>query len=224
MNKNFKIMKTEDILKGLSAEQQEELLRTLTANKQQSELDKRNAYESIRTSFGKNVKDEVVRVALSVKKFRDWLDKESEGFKEVMAEYGKLRSKEQRGYTLVVDDFKLEVKSQDVKGFDERAELAAQRLMEYLGAYIDKSEKGEDDPMYQLCMNLLERNRNGKFNYTSISKLYQLEGKFNDEEYTSIMNLFRESNVTKETVVSYYFSQKGEDGVWRKIEPSFCRL
>lgn len=217
-------MKTEDILKGLSTEQQEELLRTLTANKQQSELDKRNAYESIRTSFGRNVKDEVVRVALSVKKFRDWLDKESEGFKEVMAEYGKLRSKEQRGYTLVVDDFKLEVKSQDVKGFDERAELAAQRLMEYLGAYIDKSEKGEDDPMYQLCMNLLERNRNGKFNYTSISKLYQLEGKFNDEEYTSIMNLFRESNVTKETVVSYYFSQKGEDGVWRKIEPSFCRL
>lgn len=217
-------MKTEDILKGLSAEQQEELLRTLTANKQQSELDKRNAYESIRTSFGRNVKDEVVRVALSVKKFRDWLDKESEGFKEVMSEYGKLRSKEQRGYTLVVDDFKLEVKSQDVKGFDERAELAAQRLMEYLGAYIDKSEKGEDDPMYQLCMNLLERNRNGKFNYTSISKLYQLEGKFNDEEYTSIMNLFRESNVTKETVVSYYFSQKGEDGVWRKIEPSFCRL
>ena len=217
-------MKTEDILKGLSAEQQEELLRTLTANKQQSELDKRNAYESIRTSFGRNVKDEVVRVALSVKKFRDWLDKEGEGFKEVMAEYGKLRSKEQRGYTLVVDDFKLEVKSQDVKGFDERAELAAQRLMEYLGAYIDKSEKGEDDPMYQLCMNLLERNRNGKFNYTSISKLYQLEGKFNDEEYTSIMNLFRESNVTKETVVSYYFSQKGEDGVWRKIEPSFCRL
>lgn len=217
-------MNTEEFLNGLSAEQQEELLKKLAAKKQQSELNKRNAYESIRTSFGRNVKDEVVRVALSVKKFRDWLDKESEGFKEVMAEYGKLRSKEQRGYTLVVDDFKLEVKSQDVKGFDERAELAAQRLMEYLGAYIDKSEKGEDDPMYQLCMNLLERNRNGKFNYTSISKLYQLEGKFNDEEYTSIMNLFRESNVTKETVVSYYFSQKGEDGVWRKIEPSFCRL
>lgn len=217
-------MNTEEFLNGLSAEQQEELLKKLAAKKQQSELDKRNAYESIRTSFGRNVKDEVVRVALSVKKFRDWLDKESEGFKEVMAEYGKLRSKEQRGYTLVVDDFKLEVKSQDVKGFDERAELAAQRLMEYLGAYIDKSEKEEDDPMYQLCMNLLERNRNGKFNYTSISKLYQLEGKFNDEEYTSIMNLFRESNVTKETVVSYYFSQKGEDGVWRKIEPSFCRL
>ena len=165
-------MKTEDILKGLSAEQQEELLRTLTANKQQSELDKRNAYESIRGSLARNVKDRVVEIALKVKDFRDWLDNESEGFKSVMAEYGKLRSKEQRGFTIVVDDFKFEVKSQDVKGFDERSELAAQRLMDFLGAYIEKSEKGKDDPMYQLCMNLLERNRNGKFNYTSISKLY----------------------------------------------------
>lgn len=217
-------MNTEEFLNGLSAEQQEKLLKTLSAKKQQSELDKRNAYEGIRDNFAKSVKDKVVELSLRVKDFRDWLDKEGEGFKEVMAEYGKLRNKDQRGYTLVVGDFKFEVKSQDVKGFDERAELAAQRLMDFLGAYIEKSEKGKDDPMYQLCMNLLERNRNGKLNYTSISKLYQLEGKFNDEEYTSIMNLFRESNVAKETVVSYYFSIRGEDGVWRKIEPSFCRL
>lgn len=217
-------MKTEEILNGLSDEQREELLKTLTANKQQSELDKRNAYESIRNSLANNVKERVEEIATKVKAFRDWLDGESEGFKSVMAEYGKLRTTEQRGFSIVVDDFKFEVKSQEVKGFDERSELAAQRLMDFLGSYIEKSEKGKDDPMYQLCMNLLERNRNGKLNYTSISKLYQLEGKFNDEEYSNIMNLFRESNVTKETVVSYYFSQKSDDGVWRKIEPSFCRL
>ena len=217
-------MKTEEILNSLSAEQREELLKTLTANKQQSELDKRNAYESIRNGLASNVKERVEEIATKVKAFRDWLDGESEGFKSVMAEYGKLRTTEQRGFSIVVDDFKFEVKSQEVKGFDERSELAAQRLMDFLGSYIEKSEKGKDDPMYQLCINLLERNRNGKLNYTSISKLYQLEGKFNDEEYSNIMNLFRESNVTKETVVSYYFSQKSDDGVWRKIEPSFCRL
>lgn len=217
-------MNTEEILNGLSAEQQEELLKKLSAKKQQSELDKRNAYEGIRDTFAKSVKDKVVDLALRVKQFRDWLDEEGESFKEVMAEYGKLRHEDQRGYTLVVGDFKFEVKSQEVKGFDERAELAAKRLMDFLGAYIESSDKGKDDPMYQLCMNLLERNRNGKLNYTSISKLYQLEGKFNDEEYTSIMDLFREGNVAKETVVSYYFSHRDDDGVWRKIEPSFCRL
>ena len=199
-------MNTNEILNGLSAEQQDELLKQLTAKKQQKDLDKRKAYEDIRENFAKSVKDKVVEISLRVKDFRDWLDKESEGFKAVMAEYGKLRNKEQRGFTIVVDDFRFEVKSQDVKGFDERSEMAAQRLMDFLGAYIEKSEQGKDDPMYQLCMNLLERNRNGKFNYTSI------------------MDLFRESNVVKETVVSYYFSRKGDDGVWRKIEPSFCRL
>lgn len=217
-------MNTNEILNGLSAEQQEELLKQLTAQKQQKDLDKRKAYEDIRENFAKSVKDKVVEISLRVKDFRDWLDSESDGFKAVMAEYGKLRNKDQRGFTIVVDDFRFEVKSQDVKGFDERSEMAAQRLMDFLGAYIEKSEQGKDDPMYQLCMNLLERNRNGKFNYTNISKLYALEGKFNDEEYTSIMDLFRESNVVKETVVSYYFSRKGDDGVWRKIEPSFCRL
>ena len=101
-------MNTEEFLNGLSAEQQEELLKKLAAKKQQSELDKRNAYEGIRDNFAKSVKDKVVELSLRVKDFRDWLDKEGEGFKEVMAEYGKLRNKDQRGYTLVVGDFKFE--------------------------------------------------------------------------------------------------------------------
>lgn len=217
-------MNTNEILNGLSAEQREELLKQLTVQKQQKSLDERMAYENIRDNFARSVKDRVAELSLRVKDFRDWLDKESGAFKAVMAEYGQLRSRDQRGFTIVAGDFKFEMKSQDVKGFDERSELAAQRLMDFLGSYIEKSDRGKDDPMYQLCMNLLERNRNGKLNYTSISKLYDLEGKFNDEEYTSIMALFRESNVAGETVTSYYFSRKGDDGVWRKIEPSFCRL
>ena len=218
------IMETNEILNGLSAEQREELLKQLSAQKQQNELDKRTAYEGLREGFANSVKDRVVELALRVKDFRSWLDRESDAFKAVMADYGKLRSSDQRGFSIVAGDFKFEMKSQDVKGFDERSEMAAQRLMDFLGSYIEKSDRGKDDPMYQLCMNLLERNRNGKLNYTSISKLYDLEGKFNDEEYTSIMALFRESNVAGETVTSYYFSRKGDDGVWRKIEPSFCRL
>ena len=50
-----------------------------------------------------------------------------------------------------------------------------------------------------------------------------MEGKF-DEEYTEIMNLFRESNVVQRTALNYYFSKRDKDGVWRRLEPSFCRL
>ena len=77
--------------------------------------------------------------------------------------------------------------------------------------------------MYQLAMTLLERNKQGNLDYKSISKLYEMEGKF-DEEYTEIMNLFRESNVVQRTALNYYFSKRDKDGVWRRLEPSFCRL
>ena len=88
---------------------------------------------------------------------------------------------------------------------------------------MQASEKGADDPIYQLAMTLLERNKQGKLDYKSISKLYELESKF-DAEYCEIMQLFKESNVVQGTALNYYFSKRDKDGVWRRLEPSFCRL
>ena len=126
-------------------------------------------------------------------------------------------------FTLVEGDFKLEVRSNKVKSFDERADVAAERLMEYLKDYISGSDKGADDPMYQLAISLLERNRQGDLDYKSISKLYELEDKF-DDEYKGIMELFRESNVVQATAINYYFWKRDENNVWHRVEPSFCRL
>jgi hypothetical protein len=53
--------------------------------------------------------------------------------------------------------------------------------------------------------------------------LYELESRF-DEEYAAIMQLFKESNVVYKTATNYYFHKRDENGVWRRIEPSFCRL
>ena len=72
-------------------------------------------------------------------------------------------------------------------------------------------------------MTLLERNRQGDLDYKSISKLYELESRF-DEEYAAIMQLFKESNVVYKTATNYYFHKRDVNGVWRRIEPSFCRL
>ncbi len=121
-------------------------------------------------------------------------------------------------------NFRLEVKSNKVKSFDEQADLAAERLIDYLKRYMQQSEKGADDPMYQMAMTLLERNKMGDLDYKSISKLYELEDKF-DEEYSDIMRLFKETNVIQRNAVNYYFHKCNTDtGVWTRIEPSFCRL
>lgn len=216
-------MNKEEFVKNLSEEEADELLNVLTKKKQQDKVNKREAYESLRKEFMKDVKTSVLAIRDEVTQFKETMDKNSDAFREVMAEYGQLRHDDQQGFTIVEGDFKLSVKFNKVKQFDERADMAAERLIDYLSTYIEKSDKGTEDPIYQLAMSLLERNRQGKLDYKSISKLYELEDRF-DDEYKSIMDLFRESNVVQSTVTNYYFWQMDEKHVWHKIEPSFCRI
>lgn len=187
-------------------------------------LKNREAYEGIRAEFVRSLELKVISVTEEVKGLYDYVVGQTTSFKEVLSEYGQLRKCDQLGYSVVEGNFKVEVKACKVKKFDERADAAAIRLIDFLGDWIKKSKAGTEDPMYQLAMTLLERNKYGDLDYKSISKLYDLEDRFNDAEYSSIMSLFKESNVTEGTATNYYFSRKDEKGVWRKIEPSFNRM
>lgn len=212
-------------LSQMTAEEKKALLAQLNADANESRQAKRDAYEGLRAEFMRRVEEFLVNVTADVKGFKQWLEKESEGFISVMRDYGQLKNADQRNYTITDGDFRLQVASNSVKGFDERADMAAERLVAYLKNYMQKSEKGQEDPMYQLAMTLLERNQRGDLDYKSISKLYELEDKFGDQEYKDIMMLFKESNVVQKTAVNYYFFRRHkETGVWMRIEPSFCRL
>lgn len=217
-------MDKKELLKGMSAKERAALMRELKQEEQAERLRKREAYEQLRRSFVREAGRLAEDLAAHAREFCDWMDRECGAFREVMDVYGQLRSEDQQSYTLADGDFKVEVSSNKVKRFDERADLAAQKLMDFLARYIRQSERGKDDPMYQLAMSLLERNRQGDLDYKSISKLYELEDKFRDDEYTEIMQLFRESNVVQGTARNYYFWRRDGRGVWCKIEPSFCRL
>lgn len=211
-------------IKSLSKEQRAALMAQLQQEEKEDRIARRETYEALRGEFMHEVKTNVLEMVNAVTGFRGWLEKEADAFTKVMKEYGQVKSDEQRSYTITDGDFRLEVKSNKVKGFDERADMAADRLIDYLKRYMQNSEKGSDDPMYQMAMTLLERNKMGDLDYKSISKLYELEDKF-DEEYADIMRLFKEANVVQCNATNYYFSLRNpENGVWTRIEPSFCRL
>lgn len=213
-----------ELLKGMSKEQRAALLAQLQSEAKNDRVAKRETYEALRGEFMYDVQTLVNDVEQTVSGFKKWLDGEVTAFTKVMREYGAVKNDGQQSYTITDGDFKLEVKFNKVKGFDERADLAAERLVDYLKRYMEASEKGVEDPMYQMAMTLLERNKTGDLDYKSISKLYELEDKF-DEEYAEIMQLFKEANVVQTTATNYYFSKRNpENGVWTRIEPSFCRL
>ena len=213
-----------ELLKGMSKEQRAALLAQLQNEANNDRVAKRETYEALRGEFMYDVLTRVNDVEQTVSGFKKWLDGEVTAFTKVMREYGAVKNDGQQSYTITDGDFKLEVKFNKVKGFDERADLAAERLVDYLKRYMAASEKGVEDPMYQMAMTLLERNKTGDLDYKSISKLYELEDKF-DGEYAEIMQLFKEANVVQTTATNYYFSKRNpENGVWTRIEPSFCRL
>ena len=215
---------SEDLLKGMSKEQRAELFARLQTEVKNDRMAKRESYEALRGEFMHDVLGRVESVESEVSGFKKWLDEETAAFTKIMREYGAVKNESQQSYTITDGNFKLEVKFNKVKGFDERADLAAERLVDYLKRYMEASEKGVEDPMYQMAMTLLERNKTGDLDYKSISKLYELEDKF-DEEYAEIMGLFKEANVVQTTATNYYFSKRNpENGVWTRIEPSFCRL
>lgn len=208
----------------MSVQELEALLQSKKDSERETRLKKKEAYEGIRADVVHRIRTRVMQESMSIHDLFKFIQEETDAFKEVMEEYGQLRYDNQQSFTIQDEDFKIEVKSNKVKKFDERADMAASRLIDFLNQWMQKSEKGTNDPMYQLAMTLLERNKVGELDYKSISKLYELEDQFNDPEYSAIMGLFKESNVTLGNAVNYYFSRKTERGVWIKIELSFNRL
>ena len=219
-----KTMEKKVDVSAMSKEEKAALLAQLQTEAQTDRLARRENYEALRREFIKDVKSRVTNIAVQTSDFKKWLDGEAKAFFEVMKDYGQVTRDGQQSYSISTEDFKLEVKSNKIKKFDERADMAADRLLEYLKGYMERSQNGTDDPMYQMAMTLLERNKAGDLDYKSISKLYEFEDKF-DGEYGEIMALFKESNVVQATALNYYFSKRDPDtGVWHRIEPSFCRL
>ena len=215
MNKNVNEMSVREL---------EALLESKREAEREDRLKKREAYEGIRADVVYRIRARVVQESESIHDLFKFIQGETDAFKEVMEEYGQLRYDNQQSFTVQDCDFKIEVKSNKVKKFDERADMAASRLIDFLNEWMQRSEKGVNDPMYQLAMTLLERNKVGELDYKSISKLYELEDQFNDPEYAAIMQLFKESNVILGNAVNYYFYRRTERGVWLKIELSFNRL
>lgn len=216
-------MDTIDLSKLTPAER-EQMLNKLLEEKKKEEGLKREAYEGLRTEFLIRIQHELEKYVTYSNQFKQWLRGEAEAWYEILKEYGKLKRDDQIGFTLSSDDFKFYVKGNRVKGFDERADIAEKRLVDFLSRYVANSDKGTKDPMYKLALSMISRNEQGDLDYKSISRLYELESDFNDPEYSEIMQLFKESNVVENTVINFYFEEKNQYNVWRKVEPSFNNI
>lgn len=208
----------------LTDQEKKDLLSKLSKSVNKESQKSKKAFEKARAKFINDVKKRLSKHVSDTKSFKEWLRSEAESFQILLKEYGKLNREEQLGFTVQDEAFKVLVKGNRIKRFDERADVAEKRLVDFLNKYIEENSNGKKNPIYTLAMSMIQRNEIGDLDYKSISKLYELEAEFNDPEYTEIMNLFRESNVVEGTVINFYFEEKDSMNNWKKIEPSFNRI
>lgn len=208
----------------MTLEEKQALLDKLSSELNQDKQARKDTYLSLRTDFVARIKDKLYKYLDYGREFKKWLEGEAAAFYEVMREYGHLKRDDQIGFKVEDEDFRFHVKGNKVKGFDERADVAAKRLVDYMEEWVKTAEKGVKNPLYKVTLALLKRNEMGDFDNKLLSILYEAEGDFADPEYTEIMELFRESNVVERTAIHFYFEEKGPDNRWSKIEPSFNRM
>lgn len=209
--------------KNLTPRERQQLLNDLQKQQKADREAVRHAYEGLKAEFLEEIYSRVLVQRQSVKNFFDYLVNYSEGFREIMDEYGAIKTN-QLTFTLVYGNFKFEAKTNKVKKFDERADMAAVRLVSFLKEWVKGQPDGTDNAMYQLAMLAIERNANGDLDYKQISNLQKVETKFNHPEYSEIMTMFRESHIIEGTSTNFYFYERTELGVWKKIEISFNRM
>lgn len=208
----------------MTAEEKAALFFQLQNEHQEEKNRKKEAFEAIRKDFITDVKKRFMDYMEHGKGFMEWLRQEAETYYNVMKEYGKLKREGQLGFAVSDEDFSITMKGSRVKKFDERADIAEKRLVDFLNGWIEKENGKSKNPMYKLAMAMIQRNEMGDLDYKSISHLYELESDFNDPEYSEIMELFRESNTVEGTSIKFYFETKDKYNNWKKIEPSFNRM
>lgn len=208
----------------LTEKERDALLIKLSAKKKQDAINRKRNYQKARVRFITSVERRLRKYVKDGKAFKEWLRVEAETYYNMLKDYGELKREEQLGFTVNSENFRIQVKGNRVKRFDERADIAVKRLMDYLDGWIKRSGNEDGNPLYKLAMSLLQRNEYGDLDYKSISRLYELEGDFNDPEYSEIMQLFRESNTVEGNVIRFYFEERDELNRWKRLEPSFNQM
>jgi hypothetical protein len=192
-------------LDDLTDEELDRLLEEREKKKRREAEARRKKYENDRDSLVHDLTIAAEQIEQQLEQFKTDAYNRISQFSDRMMQYGEINGKSRGGFSIRSADGTRKVTfSQQVrKVFDERAEMAEQKIREFIAKFIKK----RDEKAYDLIMSLLERNsKTGDFEVNSINKLYKMEDKFDDELWKDGIRLFKESYNPQKTTkyINFY--------------------
>lgn len=210
-------------LTALSTRELEKALEARKAKETAEHEARRNEYEAEKAALISNLGNTALITAEALKEFKANAMDNVRNFRAKLLEYGQLRKGEANkgNFEIKNDDFKITFSSQVRKCFDERSELAEEKLKSFLGSFVKKRDKD----LHDLVLSLLERNpKSGDLDISNIQRLYKLEDRFDNDDWREAIRLFKESYNPEGTAYYVRFFQRDEDNAWKLINLNFSSL
>lgn len=189
--------------------------------------EERDQQEMERAQFEEMVDSEasqMIRGALVIREMMEDFYHQTTGslnaMRELLNEYGKVRSNSMGGYHLKTKDgkFKIVYRYKTVNDWDARADKAEELLKDFLKGVLFK----RDEDSYELIMALLEKNKEGKLEYSRIQTIYSQENRFDDPRWKEAIRLFKESYTKTGSKMVLEFYKRNE--ISQKWEPISLNL
>lgn len=210
-------------LTALSTRDLEKALAQRKAQENAEREARRSEYETEKDELINTLGNTAIAAAETLRTFKQTAMDNVRGFRAKLLEYGQLRKGEANkgNFEIKNDNFKITFSSQVRKCFDERSELAEEKLKKFLGSFVKKRDKD----LHDLVLSLLERNpKSGDLDISNIQRLYKLEDRFDNDDWREAIRLFKESYNPEGTAYYVRFFNKDEQNGWQLINLNFASI
>jgi len=175
-------MTTEDLQAYLEERKREE---------KQNAQREREDYEKSVDKTASHIIRRAVKLSRLLEAFKGVTTEQLEAIREKLNEYGAIRANSKGGFLLRTKDGtgKVLYKYSSICDWDERADKAEDLLTDFLKDVVKKRDK----ELFELVMGLLEKNKDGKLEFSRMQALYAKENLFTDPRWVEAIRLFKES-------------------------------
>ena len=138
-----------------------------------------------------------------------------DGLRDKLNAYGEIKSNSKGGFHLKTKDGsgKIVYKYSTLCDWDERSVKAEDLLKDFLSDVVKKKNKEH----FELIMGLLEKNKEGKLEYSRMQTLYSREHLFTDARWVEAIRLFKESFRPISSKMRLEFYKRTDSGKWELV-------
>ena len=180
---------------------------------------KRKDYEELKTNTLVGLSLKAEKLSNDLKAFKKESFDEMQTLYACLQEYSSRHNEDSKGnFTISNDVYKTSYIKQGKGTFDERAFQAEKHIIDFLEARYSGDKDTKD-----LIVSLLERKK-GDLDINLIQKLYQMEGRFQDENWKMGIQLLKESYKYQHSKDYLKFEKKNKNGEWIPISLQFSKI